>query len=192
MRFTSAFNIIGPLTKPCAKTSSIVIGAYAESLCPLLIEILQETGAKAAMSPYGMSDKHAEDLGIDEISICGTTRVVELRDSKVERYSLRPEDFGVACCTYEDIASKGSAEDNVTAILEVLTGKDEGPLADLYAVNAAVALRVHGVEEDLKKATAMAREKIADGSALVKLQQLISVQGGAEGEAKLAGLLSEI
>lgn len=192
MRFTSAFNIIGPLTKPCAKTTSIVIGAYAESLCPLLIEILQETGAKAAMSPYGMSDRHAEDQGIDEISICGTTRVVELRDGKVERYSLRPEDFGIKCCNYEDIASKGSAQENVAAILKVLSGKDEGPLADLFAVNAAVALRVYGVEEDLKKATVQAREKIADGSALVKLQQLISVQGGVEGVAKLAALLDKI
>ena len=120
MRFTSAFNITGPLTKPCAKTTSIVIGAYAESLCPLLIEILQETKAKAAISPYGMSDRHEEKLGIDEISICGTTRIVELRDGKVDNYSLRPDDFGVKCCRYEDIASKGSALENVMAILTVL------------------------------------------------------------------------
>jgi len=33
MRFTSAFNIIGPLTMPCEQTSSIVIGAYAP--CPI-------------------------------------------------------------------------------------------------------------------------------------------------------------
>ncbi|MEN8142804.1 MAG: anthranilate phosphoribosyltransferase [Thermodesulfobacteriota bacterium] len=192
MRFTSAFNIIGPLTKPCAKTTSIVIGAYAEDLCPLLIEILQETGAKAAMSPYGMSDHHEEKLGIDEISICGTTRVVELRDGKVDRYSLRPDDFGVKCCRYEDIASKGSGGENVESILEVLAGKDEGHLVDLFAVNAAVALRVYGMEDDLKKATVMAREKIADGSALEKLRQLIAYQGGAEGEAKLSGLLAGI
>lgn len=192
MRFTSAFNIIGPLTKPCAKTSSIVIGAYADNLCPLLIEILKETGARSALSPYGMSDHHDKNLGIDEISICGTTNVVELDKGMVERFSLRPDDFGVKCCRYAEIASKNSAVENVIAVLKVLTGKDEGPLADLYAVNAAVALRVYGLERDLKKATSMARERIADGSALARLGKLMEYQGGKDGRQKLAGLLKQV
>ncbi len=192
MRFTSAFNIIGPLTKPCAKTTSIVIGAYAESLCPLLIEILKETGTRAAISPYGMSDQHDDKLGIDEVSICGTSNIVELRDGNIEHYSLRPEDFGVKCRRYEDIASQGTAHANTLAVLKVLLGKDEGPLADLYAVNAAVALRIHGVEKDLKKATAMARDRIADGSAFEKLRKLIQYQGGDAGLEKLSILLKEL
>lgn len=192
MRFTSAFNIIGPLTKPCAKTTSIVIGAYAEHICPQLVEVLQETGTKAAMAPYGMSDSHEEKLGIDEISVCGTTRVVELKNGRIERYSLRPEDFGVKRCTYEDVASKGTARENVLAVLQVLSGRDEGPIADMFAVNAAVALRVAGREDDLKKATDTARENLANGNALIKLKKLIEYQGGAAGTAKLDALLTEI
>lgn len=192
MRFTSAFNIIGPLTKPCAKTTSIVIGAYAEHICPQLVEVLLETGTKAAMSPYGLSDMHEESLGIDEISICGTTRIVELKNGKIERYSLRPEDFGVKRCSYDDVASKGSALENTRAVLAVLAGNDEGPIADLYAVNAAVALRVAGMEEDLKKATSLAREALASGAALGKLKKLIEYQGGRSGSEKLDGLLKEV
>ncbi|HID97919.1 MAG TPA: anthranilate phosphoribosyltransferase [Thermodesulfobacteriaceae bacterium] len=192
MRFTSVFNIIGPLTRPCESTSSIVIGAYAEHLCPLLIDVLRETGTTAAMSIYGMSDGHHRRQGIDEISVCGETSVVELCDGKVEYYTLRPEDFGVRCCTYEEIASKGSAEENVMAVLRVLSGRDEGPLADLYAVNAAAALRVHGVERDLKKGAFMAREKIADGSVLEKLRKLMECQGGETGTEKLEELLKHI
>ena len=192
MRFTSAFNIIGPLTKPCAKTTSIVIGAYAEHICPQLVEVLKETGARAAMSPYGMSDNHEEELGIDEISICGTTRVVELREGKIERYSLRPEDFGVQRCSYEDVASKGSAVENALTVLRVLAGKDDGPVADLFAVNAAVALRVAGKEDDLKKATSNALDMLATGAALDKLKKLIEYQGGETGLIQLDGLLGEI
>ncbi len=177
MRFTSVFNIIGPLTRPCAKTSSIVIGAYAEALCPQLIEILRETGTKAAISPYGMSEKHDPELGIDEISICGPTAIVELRQGNIDKYTLTPTDFGVKQCSYRQIASRDSASGNAEAILAVLEGRDNGPLADLFAVNAAAALRVSGYEEDLKKGTALALEALANGQALEKLKKLIACQG---------------
>ena len=191
MRFTSVFNIIGPLTRPCAKTSGIVIGAYSESLCPQLVEVLKNTGTKAAISPYGMSEKHDKHLGIDEISVCGPTAMVELRQGKIESYTVTPADFGVRQCDYEDVASRESARGNVKAILKILSGRDEGPLADLFAVNAAAALRVSGREPDLKKGTALAREAIASGKALNKLRHLISCQGGEKGIVKLEKLLKD-
>lgn len=191
MRFTSTFNIIGPLTKPCAKTTSIVIGAYAPEICPQLIEVLKGTGSKAAMSPYGMSSHHDPALGIDEVSVCGPTTMVELRHGQVETYTLSPADFGIQEHRYEDIASKEDAQANVAAILQVLQGEAEGPVADMFCVNAACALRVSGVEEDLKKGTEQARQTIANGSALGKLQQLISYQGQERGEEMLATLLEK-
>ncbi len=192
MRFTSAFNIIGPLTRPCAKTTSIVIGVYAAYLCPQLIEILQATGTTAAMAPYGMSDQHEYKLGIDEISVCGPTHIVELSDGKIERYLLNPEDFGVRKCSYEDVASKNTARENALAALKVLAQKDEGPIADLFCVNAAAALRVAGKEADLKKATHLAREALASGEALIKLKRLIEYQGGEKGLDTLEKLLKEV
>jgi anthranilate phosphoribosyltransferase len=179
-------------TIPSPKTTSIVIGAYVEHICPQLVEVLLETGTKTAMSLYGIGDSHEEKLGIDEISICGTTRVVELRQGKIERYSLRPEDFVVKRCSYKDVASKGSALGNALTVMRVLAVKDDGPVADLYAVNAAVALRVAGMEDDLKKATSQAREVLASGAALDKLKKLIEYQGGETGLAQRNGLLGEI
>ncbi len=191
MRFTSTFNIIGPLTKPCAKTTSIVIGAYAANICPQMVSILKDTGMKAVMSPYGMSDKHDSALGIDEVSVCGPTRVVELADGEVETYTLTPSDFGVKLSSYGDVASRKDARGNVEAVLEVLKGQTDTPLADLFAVNAACALRVHGVERDLKRATVLAKEAIANGSALEKLRNLIACQGGDNGTATLNLLLDD-
>jgi len=95
-------------------------------------------------------------------------------------------------CSYEDFASKGSALENALAVLRVLAGKDDGPVADLYGVNAAVALRVAGVEDDLKKATSQALDMLASGAALDKLKKLIEYQGGETGLAQLDGLLGEI
>ena len=65
------------------------------------------------------------------------------------------------------------------------------PCVDLFCVNAACALRVSGVEEDLQKGTEIARETIGNGTALEKLRQLIRFQGGQYGEEKLAALLLE-
>ncbi|PLX50121.1 MAG: anthranilate phosphoribosyltransferase [Desulfobulbaceae bacterium] len=192
MRFTSAFNIIGPLTKPCAKTTSIVIGAYAAPLCEQIVSILQETGMQAVMSPYGMSDRHEPSLGIDEVSVCGPTRMVELHEGKVTTYTLTPADFGVQQHRYSDIASRQDARANAQALLAVLAGQVETPLADLFAVNAACALRVHGVERDLKKATAMAKEAVASGGALDKVRQLVAVQGGEAGTVRLKERLAEL
>lgn len=180
MRFTSTFNIIGPLTKPCAKTTSIVIGAYAPEICPQLIEVLRGTGTTAAMSPYGMSSAHDPSLGIDEVSVCGPTRIVELRNDKVDTYTLTPSDFGIKEHSFAAIASKKDAQGNVAEIIKVLSGQDDTPVADLFCVNAACALRVSGVEENLEKATEMARETITNGSALDKLRQLIRFQGNEE------------
>lgn len=190
MRFTSAFNIIGPLTKPCAKTTSIIIGAYAANICPQLIDVLKDTGTKRAISPYGMSEKHENHLGIDEISTCGPTKIIELNNGEVEKYTVTAADFGVKQCSYEEVASRESAEGNGKAILNVLLGRDDTPLANLFAVNAAVALKVAGVENDLKKATSQCKEAIANGSALEKLRQLITCQGGEKGIEQLESMLN--
>jgi anthranilate phosphoribosyltransferase len=190
MRFTSTFNIIGPLTRPCAKTTSMVIGAYAPHICPQMVSILKDTGMKAVMSPYGMSARHDSTQGIDEVSVCGPTTMVELADGEVTTYTLTPADFGIRQWPYEDVASRSHARANVEAILDVLLGHDDTALADLFAINAACALRVHGLERDLKKATALAKEAIADGSALAKLREVIACQGGPAGTKSLAALLA--
>ncbi len=51
MRFTSAFNIIGPITRPCEQTNCIVIGQYAPNVCDQVIDVLREIGSSF---PQGM------------------------------------------------------------------------------------------------------------------------------------------
>lgn len=172
MRFTSAFNIIGPLTRPCVNTSSIVIGAYAPHICDQLISVLKEIGMRTAVAPYGMGYGLDKDQGMDEFSNIGVTRVVELRDSKIETYEVTPEDFGVKTANYSDIASKETAEENAKVIQEVLSGKYDLPVADLFCMNAAAALYVSDVVEDYKQGMQMAKEALACGKAYEKLQEI--------------------
>ncbi|NLI83522.1 MAG: anthranilate phosphoribosyltransferase [Deltaproteobacteria bacterium] len=177
MRFTSAFNIIGPLTRPCEQTDRIVIGAYSPLVCDQLIAVLKEIGMKGALAPYGMVYGVDESRGMDEFSLAGPTRVVELRDSKMEVYEVTPEDFGLQAAPFSAIASRANARENAETILEVLNGKTDTPLADFFCMNAAAALYISDYARNYREGLEMAKTALIQGKAREKLEQLRSVQG---------------
>lgn len=176
MRFTSAFNIIGPLTRPCPATDRIVIGAYAPAVCDQLVEILAATGMRTVLAPYGMVEGLPPERGMDEFSPCGPTRVALLRGGERSVATLHPADFGIRPAPFEAIASRDSAAGNAEAVLAVLEGACEGPLADFFCINAAAVLVAAGASEDYAAACRRAREAVADGSARRALEHLVTVQ----------------
>jgi anthranilate phosphoribosyltransferase len=179
MRFTSAFNIIGPLTRPCEQNNAIVIGAYAPRVCDQLIAVLKEIGMPAAVSPFGSALGMDDALGMDEYSPCGPTRVVELKDGRVETYEVTPEDFGIKTMPFETVASRNTAEANAKAILHVLSQGYDEPEALFFCMNAGAALYISGYAGSYRQGTDMARQALASGKALEKLQQLREFQGAA-------------
>lgn len=176
MRFTSAFNVVGPLTMPCENTSCIVIGAYAPKVCDQLIAILREIGVNRAVAPYGMVEGLDSAMGIDEFSPCGPTRVVELKEGKIQTYMVYPEDFGIRMHATFDVASFNKAYDNAVAIKQVLSGKYDSPLADLFCMNAAAALYVSRISNSYRDGMERAREALRSGRALEQLEHLINQQ----------------
>jgi anthranilate phosphoribosyltransferase len=176
MRFTSTFNIVGPLTLPCENTSCIVIGAYAPEVCDQLIAILKEIGIKHAVAPYGMVRGVDSSRGIDEFSPCGPTRVVELKNGEIQTYTVQPEDFGIKTHSTFDVASFNKAYDNAIAIKRVLSGDYNDPLSDLFCMNAAAALYVSGVSDSYKDGMESAQEALRSGKALNQLNYLVDQQ----------------
>jgi anthranilate phosphoribosyltransferase len=176
MRFTSAFNIVGPLTMPCENTSSIVIGAYTPQVCDQLVAILKEIKISRAVAPYGMVKGVDNSLGIDEFSPCGPTRVVELKNGEIQTYMVQPEDFGIKTHETFDVASLNKAYDNALAIKRVLSGDYKNPLADLFCMNAAAALYVAGASSSYKDGMERAREALSSGKALIQLNHLVDQQ----------------
>jgi anthranilate phosphoribosyltransferase len=180
MRFTSAFNIIGPLTRPCAGTNRIIIGSYAVHVSDQLIAVLREIGMAAALSPYGMAHGIEPGLGMDEFSPCGPTRVVELRNNKVETYELTPEDFGIKQIPFSRIASRSTARENARIIMEVLQGQYDRPEADYFCMNAAAALYISDFAKNYAEGFIMAKDALTRGKAYEKLLQLKEFQGNAQ------------
>lgn len=194
MRFRTIFNLACPLLLPCRPTRYLVIGAYSADLARQLVNICREIGLAGALGLYGQSDQHEPDQGMDEVSVCGPTLVVELRHDQITEYVLEPEDLGLRRYPYEKIAAQGDTYQNALALLKVLSAETNGAAADFLAANAAAVLYLLNLAPSWPAAVEQARQTLAAGKALDTLRSLVAVQQGnsRHGEEKLNKLLHQI
>jgi anthranilate phosphoribosyltransferase len=159
------FNVLGPLTNP-AFARRQVLGVYSLHLVDVVARVLLALGADHAIVV------HSHD-GLDEISVSAATCVCEVRDGELRSYELRPEEIGVERHSIEEIAG-GDVRENSRIAREVLGGTNS-PRTEIVAANAGAALYVSGAAPTIRDGVTMARESIASGSALAKLQELVAV-----------------
>src|SRR4029078_11237374 len=81
------FNILGPLTNP-AGAKQQVMGVFHPDLVGIQERVLQRLGSRRVIIVHGTE-------GLDEISVSGPTLVAELRDGRIEEYTITPQDFGL-------------------------------------------------------------------------------------------------
>ena len=161
--YPTIMNILGPLTNPAGVRRQLV-GVADPGLVPLVVEALKELGHIRALVVHG-------EAGLDELSPMGPTAVAELHDGAVSQRTVRPEDFGLASCTAEELAG-GEPEDNARIILSVLEGEERGGARTAILMNAGAALYVAGVSDSLEEGTTAAAVSIDDGRALKALGDL--------------------
>ncbi len=167
----TVFNLLGPLTNP-AKAPAQLIGVFAESLTEVFAGVLKNLGSAHAYIVHGMD-------GLDEITICGETKVSELYDGSIRTYVVKPEDFGLKSASRQEIAG-GSPADNAGIINELLDGKP-GPCRDVVCLNAAFALTAAGIAKSPHEGIRMAAESIDSGAARAKLLRLVELTAGKTG-----------
>ncbi|MCC6420017.1 MAG: anthranilate phosphoribosyltransferase, partial [Gemmataceae bacterium] len=160
---TIFFTIIGPLINPAGAPYHLM-GVYRPELVPMVAEVVAQLGMKHVMVVHGLD-------GLDEISIIGRTSVAEIRDGKIEKYEIAPEDFGLGRATLDDVAG-GSAAFNASVIRDVFDGKDRGPRRDFLVLNNAAALYVSGRVGSVAEGIGLARANIDSGAARAKLDEL--------------------
>ncbi len=162
---TIFYTIIGPLINP-AFAPRHLLGVYKPELLEQVAYVAREIGYTRAMFVHG------ED-GLDEISLLGRTKIIELKDGEFKSYVIAPEDFGLERCTLEDIKT-GTPEENAGTIRGVFDGSITGPQRSAVLINAAGALVVGGKAADFADGIKKVAEIIDSGRALEKLQQLIT------------------
>jgi anthranilate phosphoribosyltransferase len=159
------FNLLGPLTNPAMATHQLM-GLYSGQLVGVIAHVLKNLGSVRAMVVHGIE-------GLDEISLCGPTKVAELRDGQVKEYVIEPEAVGLERRRMEDLRG-GSSEDSANLVRGVLRGKKGAP-RDVVLFNSAAALYVGGKALSVEEGMHLAAESIDSGKAQEKLERLVQM-----------------
>ena len=155
------FNALGPLLNP-ADVKRQVIGVYSADLLQPMVEALRLLGTEHALIVHG------ED-GLDEITLGGSTAVVELKNGSIRRSVIHPRDFGLKLGTPSSL-NGGSPETNAKITESILAG-EVGARADLVCLNAAAALLVGGKVEHLRAGFELAQSVQRRGEGLTTLNR---------------------
>jgi len=161
----TVFNILGPLTNPAGVKRQLV-GVYHPELTETVVRVLGALGSTRVYAVHGAD-------GSDEVSICGTTRVSELKDGDVKSYEFDPRTVGMSLA-HPDHITGGDAAENASLLQGVLDGR-KGPRRDVVILNAAFAAMAGGVVDSIEDGIARARQSINSGNAARKLSQLRNV-----------------
>lgn len=161
----TVFNILGPMTNPAGANVQLT-GVFAKELTTTLAEVLVRLGMKRTLVVWGEGN-------LDEMTITGTTHIADGKDGAVTNYTVTPEDVGLQRADIEAIRGGSTAEESAAQVRAVLGG-EPGPKLDMVLLNASGALLAAGKAEDLKAGVAMARDLIASGAALQKLDKLVA------------------
>lgn len=158
------FNILGPLTNPAGARQQ-VMGVFHPDLVGIQARVLQRLGSRRVMIVHGVE-------GLDEISLSGPTMVAELKDGRIDEYTIEPKDFGL---TSADAAAirVASIDESKAMVLAALENKD-GASRDIVALNAGASIYVAGLANTLADGVKKARETIKGGAARRKVDQFVA------------------
>jgi anthranilate phosphoribosyltransferase len=159
------FNLLGPLANP-ASAPLQVVGCGQPELRALLAEALALLGSHRALVVQG------ED-GLDEVTLCGPTRVTEVSRGELRNFTWTPSDFGLEPSALDSLTVDGP-EASASVIQEVLLGV-QGPKRDIVLLNAAAALWTAGRADSPRAGAEMASIAIDSGAASALLARLVEL-----------------
>jgi len=168
------FNVLGPLTNPAGADVQL-IGVYDPALTEPLARVLGELGARAAFVIHGYG-------GADELNSCGVNRVSHLKDGAVRTFDLDPAELGFPRAAFAELRG-GLPDENAQILRDLLSrtglGKPvlNGARQGAVLLNAAAALAAETGR--FADAVEEAKESLASGAALAKLEALVEFSQSA-------------
>ena len=160
----TAFNLLGPMANP-GRVRRQLIGVADPRFARPMVETLRRQGLTKAWVVHGS--------GMDELTTTGSSHVLALDGGDVVEFSVDPAEFGLAPATDADLRG-GQPEENALAVRRVLAG-EHGPHRDIVLLNAAAALVVADLADDIADGLARAATAIDEGHAQASLDALIRV-----------------
>ncbi|HEX2582285.1 MAG TPA: anthranilate phosphoribosyltransferase [Dongiaceae bacterium] len=162
------FNVMGPLSNP-AQVKRQLIGVFDRQWLEPLAKTLAQLGAERAWLVHG------ED-GLDEITVTGTSEIIELDHGRLRRFTVSPKDFGLSPAPLAAIKGDGP-DHNADALRRLLAG-EKSPYRDIVLMNAAAALAIAGHASSLEGGASLAAQAIDSGAARARLDALVKITNG--------------
>ena len=157
------FNFLGPLTNPAGARRQ-VIGVSDPSKIETMAGALGQLGTDRALVVSSAD-------GLDEFSVSGATRVVELKDGRLSTYDVTPQEVGLEPAE-DGAVGAGTPDENARVLRGVLAG-EPGTERALAVMNAAAAIYVGGRAESLGEGVERAEESIDSGAATATLDKYL-------------------
>ena len=161
LKTRTIFNILGPLINPACPTYHL-LGVYAPELV--------KTYAETAVALEHQHSFVVHGSGLDEVALHGETQVAEIKNGKIEYFTLTPEDFGLKAQSLESLRG-GKPQENAQMLTALLQGKGKAEHANAVAANTALLLKLFG-HDDLKQNVQNVLAHLASGKAFETLQKL--------------------
>ena len=169
LKARTIFNSLGPLTNPAGANRQL-LGVYDPALTEPLAQVLGGLGTERALVVYGD--------GIDELTVCGETKVTELdAEGMLRNYVVHPRSVGLAVYDRAEIMG-GTPEENAVMIRGVLQGDVHGAKRDVVLLNAGAALYLADKAPTIAEGVVLATELIDSGEAAKKLEEYVSFSQG--------------
>jgi anthranilate phosphoribosyltransferase len=170
----TVFNFIGPLVNPAGATRQLV-GVSDPVMAIKMLHVLETFGSVHAMVVFGHD-------GLDELSTTAPSTLIEsVREPdgtcRRRRVQIEPASLGLKRAALRDLRG-GDAARNAELGRRLLDG-ERGPMRDLVCLNAAAALIVAGLADDLADGFEIASAAIDDGNARSSLDRLVAVSRAA-------------
>jgi anthranilate phosphoribosyltransferase len=162
----TVFNLLGPMANP-GRVKRQIIGVADARFAERMLASLRAHGSTDAWVVHGG--------GLDELTTTGTSTVLALQhDGAARTFSVDPV---LAPATHDQLVG-GDPEHNAEVVRRVLDG-ERGAHRDIVVLNAAAALVVAGVADDLPAGLVIAEQSIDSGKAARTLAAMVAVSQDA-------------
>jgi len=170
------FNFLGPLTNPAGVTRQLTGVADPRYLDAI-------AGAFARLGAAHVLVVCSDD-GLDELSTCAPSQVVEVRAGELRRFAVDAAEVGLDAARPEEL-NGGTPEVNAEIARRILAGERGAP-RDVAVLNAGAGVYAAGRAETLEAGVRAAAAAIDSGAAAAVLERYVAFTQDAAREASSA------
>jgi len=170
------FNLLGPLTNPAGVARQLT-GVADRRYVDAIAGAMAELGAVHVLVV-------SSDDGLDELSTCAPSTVVEVRGGELRRRTVDAADVGLDAARPDEL-NGGTPEVNAEIARRILAGERGAP-RDVAVLNAGAGIYVGGRAETLEAGVRAAEAAIDSGAAAAVLERYVAFTQEAAREASSA------